>query len=151
MTDKNRWSLGLFDCLSYQDSTTSGCCCLYPCIPVFFPQAVCGSCFIEGEIHTIMYQEKTLCCRMGGGGWCRCLTWLPISLCGPFGGVLLAFCFGPILRNSVVSRYDISDSDVGTCGGFCYPCSLFQILFTLRDYERQGIKPKKDSITTPLV
>jgi hypothetical protein len=103
---------------------------------------------------------------MGRGGWCTCLIQLPIGFFGPFGGMLMAVCCGPRLRNEVVSTYNINDP--GCCGhGWClgtlsklssslypsslglmYPCSLFQILFTLRDFERRGVKPLTAKLIT---
>jgi hypothetical protein len=158
---KNEWSLGLCDCCSYRDHENK---CWF--IPKFFPQAIFGSCCIEGEIQTILNQEEPCCCRMGRGGWCTCLIQLPIGFFGPFGGMLMAVCCGPRLRNEVVSTYNINDP--GCCGhGWClgtlsklssslypsslglmYPCSLFQILFTLRDFERRGVKPLTAKLIT---
>ena len=38
------------------------------CCPKFFPQAVLGPCFLDGEIHTILHQERACCCGMSAGG-----------------------------------------------------------------------------------
>lgn len=118
---QNHWSLGLCDCCNYRDH--KGSCHFFP---TFFPQALFGSCCIEGEIQTILSQEKVMCCRMGKSGWCSCLLQLPIGLFGPFGGILLAIICGPKLRNEVVKAYNIKDS--GCCLGKLF-ISLFKFYF----------------------
>jgi len=50
----NTWATnGIFDCFTYQD--LDGSCV---CIPIFFPLAIFCSGGLEGQIYTIMNQEK---------------------------------------------------------------------------------------------
>ena len=144
----NTWATGLCGCCSYRDD--AGSC--YFC-PTFFPQAVCGPCCIDGEIHTILNQQTPCCCRMSTGGWCTCLVQIPIAIFGPFGGLVLNICCGIRTRQEVIERYDIKDDTAccccTSCVGCMFPCSLFQILMTLREFEKKGIKPKS-SLTTPI-
>lgn len=114
----NKWSLGLCDCCSYRD--LDGKCWFFP---TFFPQALCGACCIDGEIHTIMNEEKECCCRMSTGGICRCLMEIPIGLLGPFGGIVLSLCCGVKTRHEVISLYEINDEG-STCCNSCLGTSV---------------------------
>ncbi len=111
---KNQWALGLFDCCCYKDS--DGSCWI---IPTFFPQALLSPCCIDGEIHTIMHQEKPICCRMSSAGLCKCLVEIPVSFLGPFNGLFLSICCGILTRRNVVRMYNIDDSKACTCCGLC--------------------------------
>jgi hypothetical protein len=84
-------------------------------------------------------------------GWCRCLIEVPFAIFGPFGGMALSVCCGVKTRSDVKSAYDIGDDNscCNSCVGACYPCSLFQILMTLREFETKGIKPN-NNIKQPL-
>ena len=143
----NAWSTGLFDCCSYRDPVTDKC----TWFPAFFPQAVCGACCIDGEIHTMMNNEKPICLRMSAGGMRLCCLEIPCFLFGPLGGAGLACCCGIVTRKEAIDKFNIrKDSDMTPClATICFPCSSFQILMTLRDFKRKGIAPKSD-LKTPL-
>ena len=68
---------------------------------------------------------------------------VPVAIFGPFGGLVLSICCGVKTRSDVKKAYDIGDdrSCCSSCEGMCFPCSLFQILMTLREFEAKGIKP----------
>ena len=57
---------------------------------------------------------------------------------------MMSLCCGVKTRHDVKKAYDIGDdrSPCAKCEGVCFPCSLFQILMTLREFERKGIKPQ---------
>ena len=111
---KNKWALGFCDCCSYRDEEDK---CWF--FPTFFPQALCGTCCIEGEIYSIINDESRCCCRMGSGGLCRCIIQVPIGILGPFGGIPLAICCGAKTRHEVITKYEMSDGSSGICCGTC--------------------------------
>jgi hypothetical protein len=140
----NEWSLGLFDCCSYKDPESKWC----QVFPTFFPQAMCGSCCIDGEIYTIMHQDRVCCLRMSWCGWRTCALQAPFAVFGPFGGVIMGLCCGIFTRREVVERYNIKTNGMAECVPYlCFPCSTFQILMTLRDYQSRGIVPNGQSST----
>lgn len=120
---RNEWALGLCDCCSYRDP--DGKCWFFP---TFFPQALCGPCCIDGEIHTIINEEKECCCRMSRGGICRCLLEVPIGIFGPFGGLILSLCCGVKTRHEVRTKYDINDNG-SSCVGMIHDF-FFAVLIT---------------------
>lgn len=108
---------------------------------------VCGTCFVVGRIRTLYVNETVQCCDMGTQGLALCCISTPINIAGPLGG----FCWFAInsakMRHDVVKHYGLDDSKAGTCCcfniptcciGVCYPCSLFQILMTLRQFKNEG-------------
>ena len=140
----HQWPLGLFDCFNYTDFDGKRHIC-----PDFCPAAVLGGCCMAGEISTIMNQEKPICLRMGPIGIATCIISLPITIFGPFGGIFYGMVCGIRDRLEMVRMYDIDDSKTCEVGGsrcllciaLLYPCNTFQMIMTLRDFERRGIKP----------
>lgn len=85
-------------------------------------------------------EKKSCCCNMGYEGCLCCLISTPINILGPFGGFCWFACNSAKMRHDVASRYNLQeDSDLPSCIiGWCFPCSLFQVLMTLRHLERTG-------------
>jgi hypothetical protein len=126
-------------------------------LPVFLSDGYCRDLFYVGsnpnsviffsslsETHFFIprysKEKKTCCCDMGSEGCLCCLISTPINIFGPLGG----FCWFALnsakIRHDVASKYDIQeDTDLPSClVGCCFPCSLFQVLMTLRNFERNG-------------
>lgn len=88
-----------------------------------------------------MKEEKKCCMDMGCEGCLCCLISFPINVLGPLGGFCWFACNSAKMRHEVVRKYNIEeDAEIPSCViGWCFPCSLFQVLMTLREFERNGI------------
>ena len=131
---QRRWSHDLCDCCGYQDPTGRG-----HFFPVFFPMTCFCTCCIVGRIRARLSKERVLCCNMGRHGLCLCLFSCPFVICQPF------YClyFSYSMRREVIQRYSVVKESCTECCAllFC-PCSLFQIIMSLDEWEGE-IKPQQ--------
>lgn len=126
------WPLGLFDCLTFRTSR-GGKLLLFP---DFFPEALCCTCFVVGQIRTLEERERSIYCGMGMKG---------LQACGlsTIGGCC---CFAESMRAKTLLDYKINDGSSSRekvpawLVMLCCPCSLFQVLATRREllYRSRG-------------
>lgn len=102
---------------------------------------------MAGRLCSRVRKEKTLCCGLGSCGCLICLATTPLSVYHPISAVA-AFCvISNTIRQDVVSEYNVEEeqccclgdtlnSYINYCHFGCnYPCSLFQVLVALDEWE----------------
>mmetsp|Transcript_18769 Transcript_18769/g.18090 ORF Transcript_18769/g.18090 Transcript_18769/m.18090 type:complete len:206 (+) Transcript_18769:143-760(+) len=120
------WPLGMFDCCTFRSSHTDRK--LF--YPDFFPYALCCTCFLVGKIRTHEKRERSIYCGMGITGINACLKSAPCCCC---------FYVEP-MRAQVVLDYDLIDKERPSplCNQICFPCSLFQVLYSRIDLQKRA-------------
>jgi hypothetical protein len=141
--EKRLWPLEFCDCFSYKDPA-GGC----HWFPDFIPKAVCGTCFLVGEGYSAFHDESEVCCNLGWGGLGCCIISVPINIAGPLGGFCWFAGHSVYMRQEAVKKYNIDDSktEAKCCCctlpswviGVCYPCSMFQVIMTVREFGNRG-------------
>ena len=102
--------------------------------PYFCPMSVLGTCCVIGRINTILEKEQEMCCEMGPKGWLCCFV--SNALLGPPGFLLCGLC----LRTRVMTDYNVQGGTSEWLQGICFPCSYFQMLVSLKEWEAEKVK-----------
>jgi len=102
---------------------------------------------LAGRLCTRVRKEKSFCCGLGYCGCLICLATLPLAVYHPI-GAMGAFCvISNNIRHEVVTQYNVEEEQCCCCGptlnsyiNYChfgcnYPCSLFQVLVALDEWE----------------
>jgi len=103
-----------------------------------------------GKVCTQALKEDVIQWEMGRIGCCTCIFLVPVSFYNP----IIAFaCFGILsnyLRSRIVTLYNIEDEscNCGSCNPIVnythfacsYPCSLFQVYVSVRQWELEKLK-----------
>ena len=131
---------------------------------------MCSSGIVVGRIVSHLYDEKPCCLDMGCmGASCCCLT-IPVHFGSPLGivvfilsifvrlvnvivhfwlgGMSMFVCLSYWLREKVIRKYNVEETETCCCGPFnpyceffhihCnFPCSFFQMYVSILEWERQ--------------
>ena len=127
---KRTWVTDTCGCCSYKDPHGDS-----KCIPFFFPMAMCGTCCAIGRLQTFLTDEQECCCGMGCFGWLSCI--FSNALLGPPGFCIQGYC---CIRPRVIKKYNVID-DTNVCQSLCYPCSYFQMLVSVTEWETKTHMP----------
>jgi hypothetical protein len=150
------WPLGFCDCCSYQDAKGD-------CQFIYFVLSCVHTCCVLGEIHTLLNEQRPTCCHMSNEGLGICILTIPACIFGPLGGICWTSSCSAKFRHDTVLKYRIDDKDdtrcccctlPTCCVGCFFPCSLFQVLMTLRHFqnEDQGKRIQTNgTLQTPLI
>ncbi len=116
--------------------------------PFFCPMAMCGTCFVIGRLYSLLEKEEPLCCDMGPIGCATCI--LSNACLGPPGFMLLGCC----IRQRVIHTYNVRQSDSEFIYALCFPCSYFQMLMSVREWEhekKQNELTNTNNVASPIV
>jgi len=136
-TQKRHWVVPLYGCLDNPR-----------CFPLFCPIAVCFTPNIIGQTFSRLNDEEPKFCSLGNDGLCLCCLNIAVMFTGPCGGSIFFGAESVALRKTIVQKYNIDDDyDSNCCGSstlgsihlMCsYPCSLFQMVVTLEEFQNQA-------------
>lgn len=102
------------------------------CIPDFMPISLLCTCCLIGQIETKMTGENEICCEMGVKGAACCCLFSTVFY-GPPGFIL----YNCRLRKKVIKKYNVSPSESTCHQEWCYPCSYFQMLVSLQEWDNE--------------
>jgi hypothetical protein len=149
-SEKKKWKSSLFGCLGYRTPTDE---CMF--CPYFFPMSVLGTCcaagvppssppFLplphlfphpclssSGRITTKLENEEPICLQIGSKGACTCV--LSNLLFGPVGWMICGYC----LRQQVIEKYRVEEEGCCLCNVVCFPCSYFQMMVSVNEWEQE--------------
>jgi hypothetical protein len=104
---------------------------------------------MSGRLCTRVRKEKVICCGLGSTGCLVCVATAPLSVYHPI-AAMVAFCsISNTIRQEVIAQYNVEEEQCCCCGdtlnsyiNYChfgcnYPCSLFQVLVALDEWEHE--------------
>lgn len=143
--EKKEWVMDLCSCCSYTDPDNN-----FHKFEIF--QSICCANAIYGKSFSRLNRESTCCLDMGMQGLCLCCIQIPISIYHPMGAVCIMGLLSNCLRKQVIATYNVSEQNACDDGYTCccshdlcnefhygcnYPCSLFQMLNSMREWDTQ--------------
>ena len=96
------------------------------------PMSLLCTCCLIGRIETKMAGENEICCELGVKGAACCFLFSTVFY-GPPGFIL----YNIHLRKKVIEQYNVSPSDITCSDKCCYPCSYFQMLVSLQEWDNE--------------
>lgn len=114
-----------------------------------------------GAIISKLHDETPCCFNLGCRGMCCCLATIPLHFGSPLGGLSMFVCLSCYLRQKVVEKYNVEETETcfcGPCNSCClplhihcnYPCSFYQMLMSIRKWEEKPVVVVGNPVATPI-